>query len=458
MRLLLLITTILLPLNNTFAAVQIEPSRLLIDERTQIEAGSYTYFELPLSAGTTLVTRFTVSGGFNDRLSVWLLDLHNYQLFQTGDQYSYHKGTSGTFQRLAQYAFTIPATGVYYLIFDNREALMLPRIAYANVYVVESALGPQHQKDAELYNGLYNGLLRKLFEFDDFDVTVRLCGMENAFSNPNITMCRELIDSNEKRGIPAANIFVFFHEAAHSLLKLWGYPLWDNEDAADEMATVLSLLIKKEALALQAAQYWAKSGSRQEALSKMVIDDRHTISPQRARNIVNWLNRRNELLQRWQKIWIPHMTREALVALRDSTDVWVDKHLAVAALDARGARPEVTATAPADSHQVSLQPSSSGATLVGRWRPVGAKLPLAYEFRKDGTWRAQFGESHVLGTASGKWNLAGDSFTGSVDESTIAAYPKGHRWNDEVKKLTADEFVIRNQLGFDEKYERINVK
>jgi hypothetical protein len=270
-------------------------------------------------------------------------------------------------------------------------------------------------------------------------------------------MCRELIDNNEKRGIPAANIFVFFHEAAHSLLKLWGYPLSDNEDAADEMATVLSLLIKKEELALQAAQWWANSGSRREALDKMIVDDRHTISPQRARNIVNWLNRRGELLQRWQKIWVPHMTHEALIALRDSTEAWVDKQLVVATLGTQSARPVTTATATglSDTREVSSQPPSSVMILVGKWRAVGATLPLAYEFREDGTWTAQFDRSQTLGMASGKWNLTGDSFTGSVEKSTIRSLPKGHRWNDEVKKLTAGEFVIRNQFGFDEKYQRI---
>ncbi len=420
-----------------------------------IEAGSYSYFELPLSAGTTLVTKFTVSGGPNDRLNVWLLDLHNYQLFRAGQQYSYYRGTSGTVQRLAQYSFTIPATGPYYLIFDNRHALMLPRTVYASVYVVEDKLGPQHQKDVELYNVLYNGLLRRMFEFDDINVTVRLCGMENAFSNPNITMCRELIDRNEKRGIPAANIFVFFHEAAHTLLKLWGYPTWDNEDVADEMATVLSLLIKKEALALQAAQWWANSGSQQEALSKMVIDDRHTISPQRARNIVNWLNRRDELLQRWQKIWVPHMTHEALVALRDSADAWVDKRLVLATLDICGAHPIATATMPSDSREVSSQPASPATILIGRWRSVGTVLPMKYEFREDGTWTAQSDRFSASSMATGKWSLTGDSFTGSVEESTIVSLPKGHRWNDKVNKLTEREFVIRNQSGFDEKYQRV---
>ncbi len=453
MRSILIIAALLS--SNTFASVQIEPSRLLIDKRMEVEAGSYTYFELPLSAGATLVAKFTVSGGFNNWLNVWLLDLHNYQLFKARREFSYYKGTSGAFQHLAQYTFTIPATGLYYLIFDNTEAFMLSRMAHATVYVVERTLGSQHQKDVELYDGLYNGFLRKLFEFDDIDVTVRLCGMENAFSNPNITMCRELIDNNEKRGIPAANVFVFFHEAAHSLLNLWGLPSWDNEEVADEMATVLALLIKKEELALQAAQWWAKSGSRQEALDKMIIDDRHTISPQRARNIVNWLNRRDELLQRWQKIWVPHMTREALVGLRDSNDAWVDKQLVVATLDAHDSRAVATTTASSDSREVSSQPSSPATVLIGRWRSDGTALPFAYEFREDGTWTAQLDGFPALGKASGKWNLAGDSFTGSVEQSTIRALPKEHRWNDKVKKLTTREFVITNQSGFDEKYQRV---
>lgn len=453
-RWLLIVGALLLPF-NTIASIRIESSRLLVDERLEVAAGSYSYFELRLSGGTKLVTKFAVSGGFNNRLHVWLLDLHNYQLFQSGQRYSYHESSSGTVEHLAQYTFTIPATGLYYLIFDNRHALMLSRTAHANVYAIERTPGPEHQKDSDLYDALYNQFLRRLFEFEEFDVTVRVCGMENAFSNPNITMCRELIDRNESQGIAGANIFVFFHEVAHSLLKIWGYPLWDNEDVADEMATVLAVLIKKEELALQAAQWWASSGSRQEALSKMVIDDRHTISPQRARNIVNWLNRKGELLQRWQKIWVPHMTQEALIAMRDSHDEWVDKQLVLKALDGR-AKPAATAVSlPSTSREASAKPASLNG-IVGKWRGTGGPSALTFEFRADGTWSARANRSRFSGNATGKWNLTGNSFTGHVEESTISALRKGRRWNDEVTKLTTSEFIIRNHLGLEEKYERID--
>lgn len=456
MRWLLLIIIGLLPFCS-FAEVHVEPSRLLIDQRMEIMAGSYAYFEVPSSAGTTLVAKFKVSGGLENSMYVWLLDLHNYQLFQASRQFSFYKGTSGTVQDVAEYKFTIPATGLYYLVFDNRHALMLPRTAYANVYVIERTLGPQYQKDVERYNGLYNGLLRKLFEFDDFDVAVRLCSIENSFSNTanfNITMCRELIDGNDKRGLPAANVFVFFHEAAHSLLNLWEYPGYDNEDIADEMATVLSLLLKKEELALQAAQWWANSGSQQEALDKMIIDDRHTISPQRARNIVNWLNRKDELLKRWQTIWVPHMTREALIALRDSSDSWVDKQLVLATLATRD-EAAVTATSTSDSHEGSVEASPVAAILAGKWRDVLGVLPLVYDFQENGTWTAQLEGYPILGRASGAWNIAGDRFTGSVDESSILVLPKGRQWIDEIEKLTEEEFVIRNQRGIEEKYKRV---
>lgn len=75
------------------------------------------------------------------------------------------------------------------------------------------------------------------------------------------------------------------------------------------------ILAKQQQPALQAAQWWAGQTSQQEALSKLWIDDRHTVSPQRARNIIHWLNQPNDLLQRWMRLMTPHLQTEALVEL-----------------------------------------------------------------------------------------------------------------------------------------------
>jgi hypothetical protein len=52
--------------------------------------------------------------------------------------------------------------------------------------------------------------------------------------------------------------------------------------------------------------------STDEAVSKLWVDDRHTISTQRSRNIINWINNEDELVRRWLRLLIPKFTDEAL--------------------------------------------------------------------------------------------------------------------------------------------------
>ncbi len=63
---------------------------------------------------------------------------------------------------------------------------------------------------------------------------------------------------------------------------------------------------------------------RQEALNKLWLDDRHTLSPQRARNITRWLNQREALLRRWQKVLVPNLQTPVLTSLDKATDTWID--------------------------------------------------------------------------------------------------------------------------------------
>jgi hypothetical protein len=194
------------------------------------------------------------------------------------------------------------------------------------VYEVLPAEPVQIAKQREELEKGYQGL-KGMFVFDDFRIVIRHCGIENAFSNPDITLCKELEDSFQRMKIPNAMGFVFYHELGHTFLKLWGYPAWDNEDVADEFATVLSIVGNSTNSALETAKWWANSTSKQEALSKIWVDDRHTISPQRARNIVRWLNNPSDLIHRWQKIFIPNMQTAFLQRMIDSGTTSVDREL-----------------------------------------------------------------------------------------------------------------------------------
>jgi len=307
-----------------WSAVFVEPTTLAIDETITVGAGSYSYYSLRLTTGSNLSVRLAVQGGLNNSLRVWLLDLENFQKFQANQEFAYFTGTSGTISNLASYRFSVPKSNIYYLILDNRAALLLLRKASVRVYTTSRQETDESRKIKEAYTALYDRYLKGLFVFPDFDIRVGLCGTENSFSTPDIFICMELNDALSKSGVPGTIAFVFLHEASHSLLKVWNYQLYDNEDAADELATVLLLLVDQEDMALQAAQYWAQEGSQAEAISKLYVDDRHSVSPQRARNITNWISRKQELISRWTNLLTPRFTDEWLASVaNDAHDPYV---------------------------------------------------------------------------------------------------------------------------------------
>jgi hypothetical protein len=191
------------------------------------------------------------------------------------------------------------------------------------VYAISPRPTPASIASQRQMEAFYNGL-RQLFVFPDFRVSIRHCGFENAFSDPNITLCMELIEKLADQDLHDAVQFVLFHELGHTLLHLWGLPGWDNEDMADEFATVFLMLTDQDTTALAAAQWWASEASEEEVRAKLWIDDRHTLSPQRARNIIAWLNQRDDLLRRWQKLLIPNMQTEVLKKLASGQESGVE--------------------------------------------------------------------------------------------------------------------------------------
>lgn len=315
----------------------VEPHETLITDQLNVRAGEYQYYKVSLNRGETLAARFRVSGGVNQKVAVYLLNLDNFNRFAAGAQFSYYEGTSGVVRQFGEYRFRIPETNVFYLVVDNRGALMLGRKVDLYVYRVfpepTQASIAETEKLAKFYE-----MLKSMFVFTDFSIAYRHCGIENAWSNPNITMCIELEQMLKKQKLDQAFMYVMFHELGHSLLNVWGYPLHENEDVADEFATVFMILLNKQDAALAAAQWWAADASKDAAVAKLWIDDRHTISPQRARNIVRWLNQPHQLLVKWQKILVPNMTTEALSKMAEGKASWIDRQLIAGELRKRGAQ------------------------------------------------------------------------------------------------------------------------
>ena len=172
------------------------------------------------------------------------------------------------------------------------------------------------------------------FNFPGFNIYIRHCGEENARSDPNITICMELLEAVFKRDNPYSIAWTFCHELGHSLLRLWDYPTWDNEDTADEFATVFVLMTDnpnnpKAHLALrQAMNEWISRPSDQEAEEILKRGDRHSISIQRARNILEWIQNSDELKRRWfNKIFLLHIKTGMLKQMEMKSEPYMDKYL-----------------------------------------------------------------------------------------------------------------------------------
>jgi hypothetical protein len=302
-----------LPASGSHVAV--EPWQMLVRQTASINAGRALQYNFSLTGGTKLLAQFQVQGGLNNKIQVYLLDLPNYQLFASRRPFKFLPGASGEVRGLGQYAFRVPQDGVYYIVLDNAKAWLMPRSVTLHVDAILPDKTAQSEQLQKILEQQY-GMLKKVFVFPEFKTTVRHCGTVNAFSNPDITLCVELVEELQAKQMGMAVEFVYFHELGHSLMKQWGLPLWDNEDAADEFATAFFLMAKKQDIPLQAAQSFASEGANtQDAVAKIWMDDRHSLSPQRARNIIRWVNNREELVPRWERVFIPNMQTPVLQSM-----------------------------------------------------------------------------------------------------------------------------------------------
>jgi hypothetical protein len=147
--------------------------------------------------------------------------------------------------------------------------------------------------------------LAEVYKVPKFKIELKPCGVANAFSSPDITICSELTAELFLKELHRAIYVIEAHEIAHSLLRLWDLPGHDNEDIADELATVLVAHTDKAAIA-EYIKFLEDQDSVAEAVMQIQSGDRHTISIQRARNMRANLLNLNDISRRWFRILGAH--------------------------------------------------------------------------------------------------------------------------------------------------------
>lgn len=225
--------------------------------------------------------------------------------------------------------------GTYYLVLDNQYANFITKKAEFQAEI-------HTRMPAKVQAGLRKALtkeyekLQSKFIFPSFDINVRPCGQSNAFSNPNITICSELLLQMAREKAGGALEAIFLHELGHTLLNLWGMPGYDNEDIADEFSAVLTLQQPGGEKALdQELEWFSSQSSVAEANNMLAHGDRHALSIQRIRNIQRIIQNPKPVIHRWNRFLYPHMTRTALESIIKKPGPYGQSALAQHVLDAR---------------------------------------------------------------------------------------------------------------------------
>lgn len=236
------------------------------------------------------------------------------------------------------FSVTIPESDDYYVVLDNRSGLET-RAVSLTVAAARSSADQVEAADKILHT--FEQQLHQLFIFDPFSMGVERCNEPKAFlDRSGVSLCAEyvyyLYDTlGDKQKAQNALAFSIFHEVAQELLTEWHHPAAASKQTADQLATVLMVMLKQSERASSLAEYIVSNPSASESLSRILNDDRHPPSPQRARNILRWLEDSHGLARRWQKILVPHMQTNLLKRLLLKPTQWTDLDLVEKELRAR---------------------------------------------------------------------------------------------------------------------------
>jgi hypothetical protein len=224
-----------------------------------------------------------------------------------------------------------PIDAKYYLILDNGYANFIKKNIVAELKYRRILSSEDSAKVKQPIQNVQS-LVQATFEESDFNVFIKPCGQSNAFSDnrtANITFCSEMINEVLSQRNRGAFFGILLHEYGHSLLNKWGEPGSSEEDMADQFATVMLLRSGENGREMlqQWIKYWEAQDSRAEAANQLQNGDSHSLSIQRARNIHQNMNYPDDFVRRWNKMLYRHMTRDALVRIKNKPSRFDDLDL-----------------------------------------------------------------------------------------------------------------------------------
>lgn len=255
-------------------------------------------------------------------IQVLLMDSADYQRFPGAVRPLF----TGRVEKKLSFSVTIPASGHYYVVFDNGSGREPREITMT----VGAARGKMDQiNTANTVLRLFEKQLHKIFVFESFPVAIEQCDHAKAFDGQRgIVLCAEYIQQlytriGDVKQAKNALSFSIFHELGRILLTQWDHPLAAKETAADELAAVMMIILKQTETLFAHAKNFAQNHRLSSELAKALKDDRHPLTAQRARKILA-LQKEPGFVRRWQPFLVPHMQTPLLQKLKQRPTRWTD--------------------------------------------------------------------------------------------------------------------------------------
>jgi len=235
-----------------------------------------------------------------------------------------------------EFVIEVPSSGSYYLVITNQYGNKSKQVALSinasldeqKIAKIKTAFNKKTEMEAKVSK--INASLQGVFIFDDISFHILKCGKGNLFSTNNrVILCAEFVKKIQERvgsksQIKEVLLFAIIHEVSHILLQQWKYPFFNNEDVVDEMTSVLLKMTNNSKAIKTTAEFFQKAELDKEFQKKKIINDRHPLSIQRARNLLGWETDAS-LIRRWQPILLPRIETNFLQRLFKSQSEWFGK-------------------------------------------------------------------------------------------------------------------------------------
>nr|VFJ63374.1 MAG: hypothetical protein BECKDK2373B_GA0170837_11257 [Candidatus Kentron sp. DK] len=290
----------------------------------RVEAGKWKTIRLRnLVKGATLGVRVSSTGSVGvllarARESVALSDIRH-PLFR-----------GKTTNRL-NFSVVIPDSGHYYLVIDNRAGNAARRFT-VDVKAVADIKTALNVIDAKL--AVFVKVFKQVFDFESLSIHTAVCGDRTDFSDADaVLICAEdaTLFTNalgDRETAKKALMFRMMRGMSRVLLKEWGYPSEgilpgpgrapaDNAMLADEFATVLAVILgQAQETGIQARAIVSRTGKDRSGNPRLP-------SAGVARQVLDWLESPDGLVQKWQNYFLPHMKTRFLEGLRRRPKPWI---------------------------------------------------------------------------------------------------------------------------------------